>query len=117
MHPTKHTRLLILGSGPDGWPAAVYAARANLKPVVVTGLQISPSLMAFDAFWDSPDMQRGGPPLVSPFARDSLVVMHGDGAELIDGLHHAALDAAGLPDALTDAIYVRRDGRWLQVAP
>jgi len=36
--PTKHCRLLILGSGPAGYTAAVYAARANLKPVLVTGL-------------------------------------------------------------------------------
>jgi thioredoxin-disulfide reductase len=33
-----HHRLIILGSGPAGWTAAVYAARANLKPVVITGL-------------------------------------------------------------------------------
>ena len=39
MSTTKHSRLLILGSGPAGYTAAIYAARANLKPVLVTGLQ------------------------------------------------------------------------------
>src|SRR5512132_2402956 len=38
MSPPKHSRLLILGSGPAGYTAAVYAARANLKPVLITGL-------------------------------------------------------------------------------
>lgn len=36
---SKHHRLIILGSGPAGYTAAVYAARANLKPVVITGMQ------------------------------------------------------------------------------
>jgi len=36
--PTRHSRLLILGSGPAGYTAAVYAARANLKPVLVAGM-------------------------------------------------------------------------------
>lgn len=36
---TKHCKLLILGSGPAGYSAAVYAARANLNPVIVTGIQ------------------------------------------------------------------------------
>jgi thioredoxin reductase (NADPH) len=39
MSDSKHCRLLILGSGPAGYTAAVYAARANLKPVMITGLQ------------------------------------------------------------------------------
>ena len=39
MSDSKHCRLLILGSGPAGYTAAVYAARANLKPVMITGMQ------------------------------------------------------------------------------
>ncbi|HEX4549406.1 thioredoxin-disulfide reductase [Pseudomonas sp.] len=39
MNAAKHSRLIILGSGPAGYSAAVYAARANLKPLVITGLQ------------------------------------------------------------------------------
>ena len=39
MAETRHTRLLIIGAGPAGYTAAVYAARANLKPVLLQGLQ------------------------------------------------------------------------------
>lgn len=39
MSDLKHCRLLILGSGPAGYTAALYAARANLSPVIITGLQ------------------------------------------------------------------------------
>ena len=39
MTDTRHCRLLILGSGPAGYAAAVYAARANLEPVLITGIQ------------------------------------------------------------------------------
>ena len=38
MSETRHCKLLILGSGPAGYTAAIYAARANLKPVLITGL-------------------------------------------------------------------------------
>ena len=39
MSQVKHSKLLILGSGPAGYTAAVYAARANLNPVLITGMQ------------------------------------------------------------------------------
>lgn len=39
MSEVKHSRLIVLGSGPAGYTAAVYAARANLKPMVITGIQ------------------------------------------------------------------------------
>ena len=41
---TIHHNLIILGSGPAGYSAAVYAARANLKPVIITGLQVGGQL-------------------------------------------------------------------------
>ena len=39
MDNTRHERLIILGSGPAGYTAAIYAARANLKPILITGMQ------------------------------------------------------------------------------
>lgn len=45
MSNSNHCQLLILGSGPAGYTAAVYAARANLKPVLITGLQQGGQLM------------------------------------------------------------------------
>lgn len=39
MGTAKHSKLLILGSGPAGYTAAVYAARANLQPVLITGME------------------------------------------------------------------------------
>ena len=45
MNKAKHCRLLVLGSGPAGYTAALYAARANLNPVLVTGLEQGGQLM------------------------------------------------------------------------
>jgi len=45
MSDTKHSRVIILGSGPAGYSAAVYAARANLNPTLITGLEAGGQLM------------------------------------------------------------------------
>jgi len=44
--PTRHARLLILGSGPAGYTAAVYAARANLRPVLISGIALGGQLIS-----------------------------------------------------------------------
>lgn len=67
MSDPRHIRLLILGSGPAGYTAAVYAARANLKPVIITGIQQGGQLMTTTDVenWpgDYPDLQ--GPELMA----------------------------------------------------
>src|SRR6476660_2913128 len=66
---TKHCRLLILGSGPAGYSAAVYAARANLKPVLITGLAQGGQLMTTTDVdnWPADAMGVQGPELMDRF--------------------------------------------------
>ena len=66
---TKHARLLILGSGPAGYTAAVYAARANLKPVLITGLAQGGQLMTTTEVdnWPADAMGVQGPELMARF--------------------------------------------------
>ena len=65
----KHCPLLILGSGPAGYTAAIYAARANLKPVIVTGLQQGGQLMTTTEVDNWPADVNGvqGPDLMTRF--------------------------------------------------
>ena len=66
MSEAKHCRLLILGSGPAGYTAAVYAARANLQPVLVTGMQQGGQLMTTTEVDNWPGGEEGltGPELM-----------------------------------------------------
>ena len=68
---TRHSRLLILGSGPAGYTAAVYAARANLKPVVITGLAPGGQLMTTTDVDNWPADSKGvqGPELMERFQK------------------------------------------------
>ncbi|ROH87953.1 thioredoxin-disulfide reductase [Pseudomethylobacillus aquaticus] len=67
----KHARLLILGSGPAGYSAAVYAARANLKPVLITGIAQGGQLMTTTEVDNWPADAEGvmGPELMARFQR------------------------------------------------
>jgi thioredoxin reductase (NADPH) len=90
MTPTKHTRLLILGSGPAGWTAAVYAARANLKPVVVTGMAMGGQLMTTTEVDNWPGDAHGlmGPDLM---ARMQAHAERFDTEVVFDHIHTAEL--------------------------
>jgi thioredoxin reductase (NADPH) len=67
----RHSRLLILGSGPAGYTAAVYAARANLKPLLITGLAQGGQLMTTTDVDNWPADADGiqGPDLMARFQR------------------------------------------------
>ena len=68
---SKHSRLLILGSGPAGYSAAVYAARANLKPVLITGMAQGGQLMTTTDVdnWPADAMGVQGPELMERFQK------------------------------------------------
>ncbi len=88
---TRHARLLILGSGPAGYTAAVYAARANLKPVVITGIEQGGQLMTTTDVDNWPADADGvqGPELMTRFQK------HAERFEtelIFDQIHTAKLD-------------------------
>ncbi|MEO7728737.1 MAG: thioredoxin-disulfide reductase [Burkholderiales bacterium] len=68
---TRHCRLLILGSGPAGYSAAVYAARANLNPVLITGMAQGGQLMTTTDVdnWPADAMGVQGPELMERFQK------------------------------------------------
>ena len=92
MGVTRHSRLLILGSGPAGYTAAVYASRANLSPVLVTGIEQGGQLMTTTEVDNWPGDPHGlmGPDLMS------RMLAHAErfGTEIVfDQIHTAKLDS------------------------
>ena len=92
MGATRHSRLLILGSGPAGYTAAVYASRANLSPLLVTGIEQGGQLMTTTEVDNWPGDPHGlmGPDLMS------RMLTHAErfGTEIVfDQIHTAKLDS------------------------
>jgi len=90
--PQRHLRLLILGSGPAGYTAAVYAARANLNPVVITGLAQGGQLMTTTDVDNWPADADGvqGPELMARFQKHAERF---DTEVIFDHIQHARLTA------------------------
>ena len=89
--PARHSRLLILGSGPAGYTAAVYAARANLKPVLIAGIAQGGQLMTTTDVdnWPADNDGVQGPDLMERFRKHAerfdTEIVH-------DHIHKAHLD-------------------------
>lgn len=91
MSETKHCRLLILGSGPAGYSAAVYGARANLEPVIITGLEMGGQLTTTTDVdnWPGDDEGVQGPELMERMKKHAERF----GTEIIfDHIHTTKLD-------------------------
>ena len=91
MTTPKHARVLILGSGPAGYSAAIYAARANLRPMLVTGVEQGGQLMTTTDVenWPADPLGVQGPDLMQRF------LQHAErfNTEIVfDHIHTAKLD-------------------------
>jgi thioredoxin reductase (NADPH) len=91
MTTTKHARVLILGSGPAGYSAAIYAARANLKPMLVTGIEQGGQLMTTTDVenWPADSMGVQGPALMQRFQQHAERF---DTEIVFDHIHTTKLD-------------------------
>jgi len=119
----RSTRLLVIGSGPAGLTAALYAARAELKPVVVTGVPAGGQLLVTTDVENYPGFPEGiqGPELVDRMRRQAGRF----GAEFVDD-NVTSIDAARRPfrvvsgtqgEFLADAVIVATgaNARWLGI--
>ncbi len=90
MSDARHERLIILGSGPAGYSAAVYAARANLKPLLVTGIQAGGQLTTTTDVdnWPGDDTGVQGPELMERMKRHAERF---DTEVLFDHIHEVEL--------------------------
>ena len=96
MSNTQHHRLIVLGSGPAGYTAALYAARANLKPVLITGVEVGGQLTTTTEVenWPGGHAELQGPELMVQMAEH---VERFDASIVNDHIHTTQLATSGQP--------------------
>lgn len=96
MSDTQHHRLIVLGSGPAGYTAALYAARANLKPVLITGIEVGGQLTTTTEVenWPGGHAELQGPELMLQMAEH---VERFDASIINDHIHTTTLTENGQP--------------------
>ena len=94
MSDSQHHRLIVLGSGPAGYTAALYAARANLQPVLITGVEVGGQLTTTTEVenWPGGHAQLQGPELMMQMAEH---VERFEASIINDHIHTTELNAAG----------------------
>jgi thioredoxin reductase len=115
---TQHARVLILGSGPAGYSAAIYAARANLQPMLVTGMAQGGQLMTTTDVenWPADPMGVQGPELVhrrdsfraEPILVDRLMAKVADGKIELK-LNHRLQEVTGDDSGVTGLVLASTD--------
>ena len=95
----QHHRLIVLGSGPAGYTAALYAARANLKPALITGIEVGGQLTTTTEVenWPGGHSELQGPELMQQMAEH---VSRFDAVLVNDHIHTATVNSTQ-PDMLT----------------
>ena len=118
---TKHTNCLIIGSGPAGYTAAIYAARANLSPLLYTGMEMGGQLMITTDVENYPGYPDGimGPQMMDDFRKQAerfgteIVIEMINRVELGEHLHKAWSESGQEIHAHTIIIATGASAKWL----
>ncbi|MGL5838724.1 MAG: thioredoxin-disulfide reductase [Sphingorhabdus sp.] len=111
MSADRHAKVIIIGSGPAGYTAAVYAARANLKPMIITGVEVGGQLMTTTEVdnWIGDDAGVMGPELMERMKRHAErfgTQMVSDYIEKVDFSKRPFTLTGGAGDYTADAVII-----------
>ncbi len=111
MSNERHAPVIIIGSGPAGYSAAVYAARANLSPMIVTGVEVGGQLMTTTDVdnWPGDDEGVQGPELMDRMRKHAVrfgTRIESDYIEKVDFTKHPFVLTGGAGDYTADAVII-----------